>query len=178
MNIPVAGVDIGTVNKKNVQKAMTAVLKEEEEEIKKGHATILAFDVNVSPEAEEFADVHSVKIMTAKIIYHLFDEFTEYVKQCIDELKRANADNALFPAIVKILKDHTFHNKDPILVGMNVVKGVLWVGTPLCVPDKEFVKIGKVESIEKQKVQVDSARPEDGDIAVKITGEPTIMVGR
>lgn len=80
MKIPVAGVDIGTVNKKNVQKAMTAVLKEEEEEIKKEYATILAFDVNVSPEAEEFADDHSVKIMTAKIIYHLFDEFTEYVK--------------------------------------------------------------------------------------------------
>ena len=85
MKIPVAGVDIGTVNKKNVQKAMTAVLKEEEEEIKKEYATILAFDVNVAPEASDFAEQHDVKIMTAKIIYHLFDEFTEYVEECIAE---------------------------------------------------------------------------------------------
>ena len=64
---------------------MTAVLKEEEEEIKKEYATILAFDVNVAPEASDFAEQHDVKIMTAKIIYHLFDEFTEYVEECIAE---------------------------------------------------------------------------------------------
>ena len=53
----------------------------------KEFATLLAFDVKVTPEAREFAEEEGIKIFTADIIYHLFDNFTEYVKQCQDERK-------------------------------------------------------------------------------------------
>ena len=46
----------------------------------KEFATILAFDVRVMPEAAQFAEENGIKIFQAKIIYHLFDEFTEYVE--------------------------------------------------------------------------------------------------
>ena len=42
----------------------------------KKFAVILAFDVPVSKEAREMADELNVKIFTADIIYHLFDQFT------------------------------------------------------------------------------------------------------
>ena len=58
------------------------VLAVEEKKIKKEFATILAFDVKVTPEAQKFADEEGIKIFTANIIYHLFDEFTAYVKAC------------------------------------------------------------------------------------------------
>ncbi len=41
-------------------------------------ACILAFDVRVEREAQEMADNVGVKIFTADIIYHLFDNFTKY----------------------------------------------------------------------------------------------------
>lgn len=61
------------------------VLAMDEKNIKKEFATILAFDVRVSPEAAKFAEEEGIKIFTAEIIYHLFDQFTEYVKECKEE---------------------------------------------------------------------------------------------
>lgn len=58
------------------------VLALDEKHVKKEYATILAFDVRVTPEAAAFAESENIKIFTAEIIYHLFDEFTAYVKSC------------------------------------------------------------------------------------------------
>lgn len=58
------------------------VLALDEKHVKKEYATILAFDVRVTPEAAAFAENEGIKIFTAEIIYHLFDEFTAYVKAC------------------------------------------------------------------------------------------------
>lgn len=85
--------------------------------------------------------------MTANIIYHLFDQFTKYVADCVEERKQKFAEVAVFPCIVEIIKGNVFNNKNPILVGMRVKHGCMRIGTPLCVPDKGFVKIGKVASI-------------------------------
>jgi translation initiation factor 5B len=80
--IPVCSISIGPVHKKDVLKAMKVLAQENESKIKKEYATILAFDVRVTPEALAFAENEGIKVFTAKIIYHLFDDFTAYVKQC------------------------------------------------------------------------------------------------
>ena len=46
----------------------------------KKFAVILAFDVPVSKEASDLGEELGVRIMTADIIYHLFDQFTDYLK--------------------------------------------------------------------------------------------------
>lgn len=79
--ISVCNVSIGPVHKKDVMKAMK-VLALDDKHTKKEFATILAFDVRVTNEAAQFAEQEGIKIFTAEIIYHLFDEFTLYVKQC------------------------------------------------------------------------------------------------
>lgn len=48
----------------------------------KEYATILAFDVRVEPAAQKFAEENNIKVFTAQIIYHLFDQYTEYREQC------------------------------------------------------------------------------------------------
>lgn len=58
------------------------VLALDEKHVQKEYATILAFDVRVTPEAAAFAEKEGIKVFTADIIYHLFDEFTAYVKAC------------------------------------------------------------------------------------------------
>ncbi len=42
---------------------------------------ILAFDVPVTKEASELAESTGVRVFTADIIYHLFDQFTAYLAQ-------------------------------------------------------------------------------------------------
>ena len=49
-------------------------------------ACVLAFDVPVNREAQELADQVGVKVFTADIIYHLFDQFTAYLKQVCGSL--------------------------------------------------------------------------------------------
>lgn len=78
--------------------------------------------------------------------------------------------DAVFPCALEIIPDAVFNRHDPIIIGVNVKQGILKVGTPLCVPDKENLKIGVVESLEINKKSVQSALPKDGPIAVRISG--------
>lgn len=83
--IPVSAIGIGTIHKSDVTKI--SIMNE------KGHpeyATILAFDVDIERAAREHAQEMSVKIMTADIIYHLFDQFTRFMEE-LTERRREEA---------------------------------------------------------------------------------------
>jgi len=150
MKIPVTSVNIGPVHKKDVLKAMKSI----GENRKREFATILAFDVKVMPEAQNFAEENGIKVFTANIIYHLFDSFTAYVKECSDKRKEEEGTKAVFPAILEMVKGACFNQKAPIIIGVTVKEGVLKIGTPLVVPSKDNLKLGKVESIELNKKPV------------------------
>jgi len=132
----------------------------------------------VTPEAQEFADENGIKVFTANIIYHLFDEFTAYVKKCRDERKGVEGSKAIFPCILEMVKGAIFNNKSPILIGVTVKAGILKVGTPLCVPEKDKIRIGHVDSMQINGKPVTTAKPKDGPVSVKIDGESHIMCGR
>lgn len=172
--IPVSGINIGPVHKRDVTKASTML------ERRKEFATILAFDVSVEKEAKELAEELGVKVFTADIIYHLFDQFNVYMedvkKQRRDEVK----DDVVFPSICKILPQHVYNKKDPIVVGVDVMEGILKVGTPLVVRHGNgWLDVGRVASIELNKRQVQTAKKGDS-VAVKIQSKTTehIMYGR
>lgn len=122
-----------------MQKAMKAINESDNKKavIMKEYATILAFDVRVTPEATKFAEEEGIQIFTAQIIYHLFDEFTAYVKKCRDDRKESGGSDAIFPCMLEIIKDAVFNRSDPIIMGVNVKAGFLKIGTPLCVPEKD-----------------------------------------
>ncbi|GMH52922.1 hypothetical protein TrRE_jg3943, partial [Triparma retinervis] len=161
--IPVSSVGIGTVFKKDVTKISIMKEKAGFEE----YATILAFDVPVDKDARAAAEEAGVKIFTADIIYHLFDHFTRYVEEVSERRKQDASAVAVFPAIVKILPQHIFNQKDPIIVGMEVFDGILKVGTPLCVPALGGLHVGNVASIEMNGKEQQTAR-KGSSVAVKI----------
>jgi translation initiation factor 5B len=109
MKIPVCSVNIGPVHKKDILKCMKSTAAGGERQHKE-YATLLAFDVKVTPEAREFAEEEGIKVFTAEIIYHLFDSFTEYVKKCEDERKGDQGSKAVFPCILEV--SHKKHSKD------------------------------------------------------------------
>ena len=71
------------------------------------YATILAFDVDISNDAKEQVIHLGVTIFTADIIYHLFDQFTEYMKKIKLE-RQENAKGLYFPCIIEILPEHIY----------------------------------------------------------------------
>lgn len=96
-------------------------------EKKREYSTILAFDVKVTPEARELADELGVKIFIADIIYHLFDQFKAYMENIKEEKKKESADEAVFPCVLKILPNCVFNKKDPIVLGVDILEGILKV---------------------------------------------------
>merc|ERR1719431_2240171 len=115
--IPYAGVRIGPVVRKDVMRASTMLEHEEK------FAVILAFDVKVERDAQEMADRENVKIFQADIIKQKKEQFRSI---------------AVFPCKLKIMPEHIYMSRDPIVVGVQVTGGVLRTGTPMCVPSKEF----------------------------------------
>lgn len=163
--VPVSGVNIGPVFKKDVMTAQNQI----ENGYKKEYATILAFDIKVTPEAAEYADKIGVKIFTADIIYHLTDQFYKYVEEMRQIRKAEEGRAAVFPCVLKIVA--IFRDKDPMVLGVDVLSGVLKIGTPLCVPDKANLPIGKVVSIELNHKPQQDVRSGAGSVAIKL--EPT-----
>lgn len=52
------------------------------------------------------------------------------------------------------------------------------IGTPLCVPDKENLRIGVVESMEKDRKPIVSVLPKDGSVAIRVSGGNNVAFGR
>ena len=67
----------------------------------------------------------------------------------------------MFPCKLKIMPEHIYMSRDPIVVGVQVTGGVLRTGTPICVPSKEFIYIGVCTGIQHNSKDVDTAKKGD-----------------
>jgi len=89
--------------------------------------------LQVTTEAKELAEEVGVRIFTADIIYHLFDQFTAYMNSVREEKRKDASEEAVFPCVMRIIS--VFNKKDPIIVGVEILDGVakvsLHVATPL-----------------------------------------------
>ena len=141
--IPVANISIGPVYKRDVMQAGIMLEKSKE------YAVMLCFDVKVDKEAQAYADDVGVKIFTADIIYHLFDDFTKHMKQLTEQKKEDSKLLAVFPCVLSPVA--VFNKKDPIVVGVDVTEGSLRLLTPIAAVRtnpvtnvKEIVSLGRV----------------------------------
>ncbi|KAJ1926620.1 eukaryotic translation initiation factor 5B, partial [Linderina pennispora] len=157
--IPVSGINIGPVHKKDVTRASAMLEKAKE------FAVMLCFDVKVDKDAEELADEFGVKVFKADIIYHLFDAFTAYNAEIMEQKRKDQAPQAIFPCTLKMIKGAAFNKRDPLIIGCDVVEGQLRQGTPVCVakwdPEtktREIINLGKVSSMEINHKQVEVVR--------------------
>lgn len=141
--IPVANISIGPVYKRDVMQAGIMLEKAKE------YAVMLCFDVKVDKEAQSYADDVGVKIFTADIIYHLFDDFTKHMAQLAEQKKEDSKLLAVFPCVLSPVA--VFNKKDPIVVGVDVTEGNLKLLTPIAAVRtnpvtnvKEVVSLGRV----------------------------------
>uniref|UniRef100_A0A1I8EHJ7 Eukaryotic translation initiation factor 5B n=1 Tax=Wuchereria bancrofti TaxID=6293 RepID=A0A1I8EHJ7_WUCBA len=104
--------------------------------------------------------------------------------EALEELRlkrrQQNEHLAVFPCKLRILPQHIFNARNPIIIGVSVEAGQLKRGVPLCVPSKDSIFIGTVSSIERNHEQVEIARTGE-EVCIKIentTGEAPKLYGR
>ncbi|XP_039683371.1 eukaryotic translation initiation factor 5B [Medicago truncatula] len=116
VNIPVSAVNIGPVHKKDVEKASAMLEKKPE------YAVVLAFPAMVTPGAWQLAHKLGVKIFISDKMHHLFDRFKTYMNNIKEAQKKDSADEA---CVLKIKPNFVFNHKDPIVLGVDVLQGIL-----------------------------------------------------
>ncbi|WFD42753.1 eukaryotic translation initiation factor 5B [Malassezia psittaci] len=169
--IPVSGVNIGPVYKRDVMRCATMLEKAKE------LACILCFDVPVDKDAERLAEELGIKLFTADIIYHLFDSFMAYKAEITESHKRDAASTAVWPCRLRTIT--AFAKRDPIILGCDILDGTLRIGTPLCVVKtdpatrkREVINIGRVTSLEINHKAKDVVLKKDVGAGVAVRIEP------
>ncbi|KAF2233619.1 hypothetical protein EV356DRAFT_577443 [Viridothelium virens] len=175
--IPVADINIGPIYKRHIMQCGTMLERAKE------YAVMLAFDVKVDKDAAAYAAEVGVKIFTADIIYHLFDDFTKHTKELAEQKKEESKMLAVFPCVLRPVA--IFNNKDPIVVGVDVIEGNLRTLTPIAAVKhntvtgvKEIYSLGRVTSIERDHKQIPLCKKGQPSVAVKIEGSNQPLYGR
>ncbi|KAG6240456.1 hypothetical protein E4U25_007950 [Claviceps purpurea] len=165
--IPVANVGIGPVYKRDVMQSGIMLEKAPD------YAVMLCFDVKVDKEAQAYADEQGIKVFTADIIYHLFDDFTKHMDEMLEKKKEESKMLAVFPCVLKPVA--VFNKTGPIVIGVDVVEGQLKINTPMAAVKnnpvtglKEVISIGRVTSIERDHKQIPVCKKGQPSVAVKI----------
>jgi translation initiation factor 5B len=167
MKIPVGHVALGPIHKKHTIHTISMKTK-----IPK-YACILAFDVEIAPEVKIIAEKEKIKIFESKVIYHLFDIFTKHSQDYDNIIKEQNKLIAIFPTVLQVLC--CFHPRDPLVIGCRILEGQVKIGTPLCVRQKNGVRIGKVIGIQENNKNILTGK-KGMEIAIKIDGKTMIEV--
>eukprot|EP01083_Nonionella_stella_P207561 753902_1 len=169
--IPISGISIGTIAKKTIMRA--AVMLHSQPEF----AVVLAFNVKVAPDARQLAEEQGVRIFEAEIIYHLQDMFEAYMKKLKEDRKDAARDIAVFPVEFKIIDDqHVYHNKNPFVFGVQIIRGSLRLNTPIVAQKWNASKIatplylGRINSIRAEDKDVPVAKLGD-KVSIRIQGD-------
>jgi translation initiation factor 5B len=163
--VPIVRAEVGDVAPRDVAVASTADEPKDE--------CILAFNVDVLPDAEEEAETEAVRVFRDDVIYQLVEEYEAFV----EEIERAQQEQVLDkirrPCRFRVLEDHVFRQSDPAVVGVEVLSGTLkrnsrvvtWEGN-------EPERVGQLKGLQDEGEDVDEARAGER-LAASIDG-PTV----
>merc|ERR1712113_722673 len=114
---------------------------------RKEYAVMLCFDVRVNPQARALADKEGIPIITADTIYSVVEQFTLFLGRFKAAQKQQTKDDVVFPVALEIDRQNIIRTCNPMIFGCKVEGGQLRVGTPICVPENDFLELGRVEEI-------------------------------
>lgn len=160
--IPIKKAEIGHVNKQDVVEI--DAVKDDAKRV------ILCFNVDMLEEAETIARERKIPVFKSNIIYRIVEDYKKWRDDKKEREKLEKLDRVIRPARVRIIPGFVFRNRQPAIVGVEVLEGVLKVNTPLALEDKRDV--GKVKQIQKEGKNMDQIKT--GDKAAISMDEPTV----
>ncbi len=165
--VPVRVADVGNVSKRDVIEAAVTAKRD------RYLGVILAFNVKVLKDAEELAAAEGVPIFTHNVIYRLLEEYEEWVRREREREKMRQLAALVRPGKIRILPGYVFRRSDPIIVGIEVLGGIIRPGYPLM--RKDGKRIGEIMQIRDRDKVLQEARAGQ-EVAISIRGKA--MVGR
>jgi len=166
-NVPVRLADVGDVSKRDVTEA--AVVKEHEPL----YGVILAFNVKILPDAEEEAKSKGVQVFKEKIIYHLIDNYINWLKAQREAKIEHEFAFMVKPAKIRILEGYVFRRAKPAIVGVEILAGKIKPKLAL-IRAEDGEEIGEIQQIQ-EKGQALSEAKQGMEVAISLD-KP--MVGR
>ncbi|TRM76119.1 translation initiation factor IF-2 [Sulfolobus sp. A20-N-F6] len=161
--IPIRLADIGPITKKDLIEANIVMNQARE------YGIIAAFRVKTLPNIE----TGNVKIIYSDIIYQLIEDVKKYITDVKESEKRKTLENLILPGKIKILPGYVFRRSDPIIVGVEVLGGIIKPKYPLIKEDGK--RIGEILQIQDNKKSVDRASK---GMEVAISIKSNAMIGR
>ncbi len=131
---------------------------------------ILAFNVDLLPEAKEALPNYPLKVFTNDVVYRLIEDYQKWVeeeKRRVDIEKRSEF---AFPGKIRLLPNCVFRTSKPAIVGVRVLAGRIRAGQKLL--NVQGVDVGIIRSIRSGEEVVKEAI-QGQEVAVAIEG-PTV----
>ena len=137
-NISIRSAYIGEITKKDVLEAEANL---EKDPLK---AAVIGFNVNVNSEAAKLAG-RRVKIVVNDVIYRIVEDFSKWVDEEKKKGEARELDFVVRPCKFQILQGYVFRQNNPAVVGIEVLAGILKVGTPVMKNGKEITEIKSIQ---------------------------------
>lgn len=165
MEVPIRLASIGSVNKKDILNAEAA-----KDPL---HRVILGFAITpnseVAPRLEN--NETDAKFIGNDIIYRILERFEEWSEETKRALDEAHRENLVYPARLLYLKDHTFRNRNPAIVGMRILGGRVHLGQRIMKLDGSAV--GQIKSMRSTDGLELKKATQGEEVAMAISG-PTV----
>ncbi|AAK40570.1 translation initiation factor IF-2 [Saccharolobus solfataricus] len=161
--IPIRLADIGPISKRDVIEASIVAQRSKE------YGIIAAFRVKLL----QGIDTSGIKILYNEIIYQLIEDIKKHINDVREAEKRRTFDTLILPGKIKILPGYVFRRSDPVVVGIEVIGGIIRPKYPLIKEDGR--RVGEVLQIQDNKKSLERAT-KGMEVAISIKGN--IMIGR
>ena len=115
--IPVRLADVGDISRREVIEA--SLIKK----IAPLQGVILAFNVKTLPDAEEEAKAQEIPIFQDNVIYHLVDNYNDWVKKEKEAMTKKEFEALIHPGKARVLQGLVFRKSKPAVFGIEVLAG-------------------------------------------------------
>jgi translation initiation factor 5B len=162
--IPIKKAEVGDVSKRDVVEAATTP--------NPLMSVILAFNVEVLPDAKSEMKCSPASIFESSIIYKLIDDYGEWVEMRRLELDSEARLEIVYPGMFKILPECVFRVSKPAIVGVRVLAGRIRPGQAILRDDGRVV--GRIKSIQSDNKSLKEAI-QGQEVAISVEG---VTIGR
>lgn len=118
-NVQVRIADVGDVSKRDVIEA--GAVKSREPLL----GVILAFGVKILPDAEQEAAHRGVQVFKEQIVYHMIENYLEWVKSKSQAKIEQELEKLTKPAKIQIIPGYIFRRAKPAIFGAEVLAGTV-----------------------------------------------------
>ena len=166
-------------HKLNIRKAQVGVITkndlidssiDKENDIK--NLVILNFSQKVSDEISFLAKEHNVKIISNDIIYKIVEDFIEFRKNCENLEKEKFTQEIEHPFKFKILENCIFRKKNPAIIGIECIYGIVKPGKTIINENGEV--LGTIKTLEDKGKKLEKISKGE-DCAISI---PNLSIGK